>query len=52
MSRSCSWLMKVAEAPGWTFNDFSLDAKAIREVKSRGVNLDGFASFHNKVVDR
>ena len=43
---------KGSRGPWLDFNDFSLDAEAIREVKSRGVNLDGFASFHNKVVDR
>ena len=34
------------------FDDFSLDADAIQEVKCLGVNLDSFASHHNKVVDR
>ena len=43
---------KGSRGPWLDFDDFSLDAEAIREVKSRGINLDSFASFHNKVVDR
>ena len=34
------------------FDNFALDDASIKEVMSRGVNLDGFTSFHNKVVDR
>ena len=43
---------KGSYEPWLNFDDFSLDADAIKEIKSRNVNLDGFASFHNKVVDR
>ena len=43
---------KGSRGPWLDFDDFSLDSETIREVKSRGVNLDAFASFHNKVVDR
>ena len=41
-----------SRGPWLDFDDFSLDSETISEVKSRGVNLDGFASFHNKVVNR
>ena len=34
------------------FDDFALDSKSINEVKSRKINLDGFASYYNKVEDR
>ena len=34
------------------FDNFSLDDASIQKVLSRGINLDGFTSFHNKVVDR
>ena len=34
------------------FDDFALDDTSIKEVLSRGVNLDSFTSFHNKVVNR
>ena len=43
---------RVSRGPWLDFDDFSLDSETISEVKSRGVNLDGFASFHNKVVNR
>ena len=43
---------KGNRGPWLDFDDFSLHSETIREVKSRGVNLDAFASFHNKVVDR
>ena len=43
---------KGSRGPWLDFDNFSLDAKIIREVKSRGVYLDGSASFHNKVLDR
>ena len=43
---------KVRRGPWLQFDDFSLDDASIQKVLSRGVNLDGFASFHNKVVDR
>ena len=37
----------------WTdFDDFRLDQETVTLVRSRGVNLDGFASFSNKVVPR
>ena len=38
------------QGPWLDFDDFSLDSETISEVKSRGVNLDEFASFHNKFV--
>ena len=41
-----------AGAFGSIFKDFSLDSETISEVKSRDVNLDDFASFHNKIVNR
>ena len=41
-----------SRGPWLDFNDFALDAGFIKEVLSRGINLDGFTSFHNKVVDR
>ena len=34
------------------FDDFCLDHETANLVRSRSVNLDGFASFHNRVVDR
>ena len=43
---------KGSRGPWLDFDDFSMDADAIMEVKSRCVNIDSFASFHNKVVDR
>ena len=43
---------KGSRGPWLDFDDFSLDSETIKEVKSQGINLDGFASFHNKVVDR
>ena len=43
---------KGSRGPWLDFDDFSLDAEAISEVKNRGINLDSFASFHNRVVDR
>ena len=41
-----------SRGPWLNFDDFALDDASIKEVLSRGVNLDGFASFHNKVVNR
>ena len=43
---------KGSRGPWLNFDDFSLDDITIQKVLSRGVNLDGFTSFHNKVVDR
>ena len=43
---------KGSRGPWLDFNDFSLDDTTIQMVLSRGINLDGFASFHNRVVDR
>ena len=43
---------KGSRGPWLDFDNFSLDDSTITKVLSRGVNLDGFASFHNKVVDR
>ena len=43
---------KGSRGPWLDFDDISLDADTIKEIKSQNVNLDGFASFHNKVVDR
>ena len=43
---------KGSRGPWLDFDDFSLDDLAIAKVLSRGINLDGFASFHIKVVDR
>ena len=37
---------------GPDFDDFRLDLDTVKEVRSRGVNLDGFASIHNRVIDR
>jgi len=41
-----------SRGPWLDFDDFSLDDESISVVKSRRVNLDGFASYHNKVVPR
>ena len=41
---------KGSRGPWSDFDDFSLDDNSISIVKSRKVNLDGFASYHNKVV--
>ena len=41
-----------SRGPWLDFDDFSLDDSSISVVKSRKVNLDGFASYHNKVVPR
>lgn len=35
-----------------SFNDFALDAPSRKEVLSQSIILYGFASFHNKVVNR
>ena len=43
---------KGSRGPWLDFDDFLLDDLTIAKVLSRGINLDGFASFHNKVVDR
>ena len=43
---------KGSRGPWLDFYDFSLEDLTITKVLSRGINLDGFASFHNKVVDR
>ena len=43
---------KGSRGPWLNFDDFSLDDITIQKVLSRGVNLDGFAFFYNKVVDR
>ena len=43
---------KGSRGPWLDFDVFSLDDASIQEVLSRGINLDGFASFHNKVVNR
>ena len=43
---------KGSRGPWSDFDDFSLDDNSISIVKSRKVNLDGFASYHNKVVPR
>ena len=34
------------------FDDFALDAASIKEVLLQGINLYGFTSFYNKVVNR
>ena len=41
-----------SRGPWLDFDNFSVDEASIQEVLSRGINLDGFASFHNKIVDR
>ena len=41
-----------SRGPWLDFDDFTLDFASIKEVLSHGINFDGFASFHNKVVDR
>ena len=41
-----------SRSPWLNFDDFALDDTSTKEVLSRGINLDGFASFHNKVVNR
>ena len=43
---------KGSRGPWLNFNNFALDDASIKEVLSRGIELDGFTSFHNKVVDR
>ena len=43
---------KDSRGPWLDFDNFLLDDLTIAKVLSRGINLDGFASFHNKVVDR
>ena len=43
---------KGSRSPWLNCDEFSLDAQSISEVLSRGINLDGFASYHNKVVQR
>ena len=41
-----------SRGPWLNFDDFNLDDASVKEVLSRGVNLDNFTSFYNKVVDR
>ena len=41
-----------SRGPWLDFDDFALDDASIKEVLSGGINLDGFTSFHNKVVNR
>ena len=41
-----------SRGPWLDFDDFALDSASIKEVLSHRINLDGFSSFHNKVVDR
>ena len=41
-----------SRGPWLDFDNFSLDNSSISVVKSRKVHLDGFASYHNKVVPR
>ena len=43
---------KGSRGPWLNFDDFALYDASVKEVLSRGINLEGFASFHNKVVDR
>ena len=40
-----------SRSPWLDFDDFALDAASIKEVLSRGINLDGFASFHKREVN-
>ena len=42
-------VVKGSSGPWLDFDDFSLDANTVREVKSREFNIDRFASFHNRV---
>ena len=41
-----------SRGPWLNFDNFALDDASVKEVLSRGVNLDGFASFHHKAVER
>ena len=41
-----------SRGPWLDFDNFTLDLETIKEVKSRKVNLDSSASFHNCVVER
>ena len=41
-----------SRGPSLDYDDFALDTQSINEVLLRGLNLDGFASYHNKVVNR
>ena len=41
-----------SHGPWPDFDDFCLDSETANLVRSRGVNLNGFASFHNRVVPR
>ena len=41
-----------SRGPWPDFDDFRLDQETVKLVRSRGINLDGFASFFNKVVPR
>ena len=43
---------KGSRGPWLDFDDFSLDDTTTQMVLSRGINLDRFPSFHNKVVNR
>ena len=43
---------KGSRGPWPDFDDFSLDVDTVKEIKSRNVNLDGFASYNNRVVER
>ena len=38
--------------PWLDFDDFAMDSESIQEVRSRKINHDGLASYHNKVVSR
>ena len=41
-----------SRGPWLDFDDFAFDYASTKEVLLCGINLDCFASFHNKVVDR
>ena len=43
---------KGSRGPWLDFDDFALDDNSISAVRSQRINLDGFASYHNKVVPR
>ena len=43
---------KGSRGPWLDFDDFALDDNSISAVRSWRINLDGFVSYHNKVVPK
>ena len=41
-----------SRGPWLDFDDFALGDASIKEVLVQGINLNGFTSFHNKIVNR